>query len=150
MSRSPTRLNTSPRLTQDVNHLHGDDEGGKFLPDIPKLPKHPALPPPLPPPPEKIPDALFLIAMGKRLQRLCARKQGGRGVQQAKYEGGKEKKKKIKHNREHENSPPPRCLSPPPQQIIYSSTRSRALFPRPGFCYIQPYICSPRLRRGCS
>lgn len=33
--------------------------------------------------------------------------------------------------------------------IIFVSSHSE-LFPRPEFCYIKPYICSPRLRRGCS
>lgn len=35
-------------------------------------------------------------------------------------------------------------------QILFFLPTLSALFPRPEFCYIQPYICSPRLRRGCS
>lgn len=35
------------------------------------------------------------------------------------------------------------------KQILFFLPALSALFPRPEFCYIQPYICSPRLRRGC-
>lgn len=46
----------------------------------------------------------------------------------------------IKQHREHKKK----------LQILFFLPTLSALFPRPEFCYIQSYICSPRLRRGCS
>lgn len=48
--------------------------------------------------------------------------------------------RKIKQHREHKKK----------LQILFFLPTLSALFPRPEFCYIQSYICSPRLRRGCS
>lgn len=76
MSISTLRLNISHRLTRDVNHLH--DAGGRkegrrnFLADKPKPPKLPG-----PPIREKVPEALFLIAKGKKTIKGCAHAHGG-------------------------------------------------------------------------